>query len=68
MRGRARRAHKRRFRGGRKRALPSLAAAHRYLRGFIERAAEAKRGAGRAYVPSASEALQGLRQVNADFL
>ena len=68
MKRRERRALERRFRKSRQRSVPSPAAAHRYLSCFVDSVAEAERGAGRAYIPSASLALQGLRQVNADLL
>ena len=68
MRRRERRALERRFRKERKRSLPSPPAVHRYLSCFVDADAEFERGAGRAYIPAASAALRGLRQVNADLL
>ena len=71
MRGmsrRDRRAAERRFRQGRQRSVPSPSAARRSLLRFVNRESEAERGPGRAYIPSPSERLTGLRRVNTDLL
>lgn len=61
---RQRRAHKRRWRQPRTRALPSAAAMRRYLARFHNRGEEAKRRDGTAFIPAPSAALSGLRRVN----
>ncbi len=68
MSRRERRAAERRFSKGRKRSFPSPSAARRGLLRFVNRESEAERGPGRAYIPSPSPRLAGLRRVNADLL
>ena len=68
MSRRERRAAERRFRKGRQRSVPSPSAARRSLLRFVNRESEAERGPGRAYIPSPSARLTGLRRVNADLL
>ena len=64
----ARRAEERRWRRQRSRALPSPHAAGRWLAGFHEADEEARREAGRAFIPASSEGVAGLWRVNGDLL
>ena len=68
MRRRERRALKARWRGERRRSVPSDSVVFRYLDRFHDAGEEAKREAHRAFIPSPNEALRGLHQVNADLL
>ena len=68
MRRRERRALKARWRGERRRSVPSDSVVFRYLERFHDAGEEAKREAHRAFIPSPNDALRGLHQVNADLL
>jgi DDE family transposase len=59
-----RRALERRWRKARRRAVPSPSAVFRYLAAFHDAEEEAKRVAGKAFIPAPTEALQGLHRVN----
>ena len=63
--GSERRAFKRRFHGARPRTFPSATAAFRYLNEFHDVESERRRVEGTAYIPPVTDALGGLRQVNA---
>jgi hypothetical protein len=63
-----RRAAKRRWRGERRRAVPSAAAAGRWLARFHAPGEEERRVAGRAFIPAPGAGLQGLARVNGDVL
>ena len=63
-----RRGLKKRWRKGKSRSVPSSSAVFRYLAEFHDRAQEGLREAGRAFIPSANEALKGLCKVNKDFV
>jgi Transposase DDE domain group 1 len=65
---RERRAEARRWRGRRSRTLPSPHAAGRWLAGFHDAGEEARREAGRAFIPASSEGVAGLWRVNGDLL
>ena len=65
---RQRRAEARRWRRQRSRALPSPHAAGRWLAGFHDAGEEARREAGRAFIPAPSEGVAGLWRVNGDLL
>ena len=65
---RERRAEARRWRRERSRTLPSPDAAGRWLAGFHEAGEEARRQAGRAFIPASSEGVAGLWRVNGDLL
>jgi len=65
---RERRAETQRWRRQRSRALPSPDAAGRWLAGFHEAGEEARRQAGRAFIPASSEGVAGLWRVNGDLL
>ena len=65
---RERRAEARRWRRQRSRALPSPDAAGRWLAGFHDPGEEARRQAGRAFIPASSEGVAGLWRVNGDLL
>lgn len=65
---RERRALERRWRKERRRAVPSPSAARRYLAAFHDPGEEARREAGKAFIPAPTEPLQGLVRVNADLL
>jgi hypothetical protein len=65
---RERRAEARRWRRQRSRALPSPHAAGRWLAGFHDAEEEARREAGRAFIPAASAGVAGLWRVNGDVL
>jgi len=65
---RERRAETRRWRRQRSRALPSPDAAGRWLAGFHDPGEEARRQAGRAFIPASSEGVAGLWRVNGDLL
>ncbi len=65
---RERRAEERRWRRQRSRALPSPDAAGRWLAGFHDADEEARRQAGRAFIPASSEGVAGLWRVNGDLL
>jgi len=68
LRRQERREQERRWRKERKRAVPSPSVVFRYLSAFDNPAEEAKRTAGRAFIPVPNEHLQALGQVNGDFL
>ena len=68
MRRRERRARERRWRGERRRSVPSSSAVFRYLENFHDDEEEAKREDHRAFIPSPNEALKGLGKVNADLV
>jgi hypothetical protein len=63
-----RRAEARRWRRQRSRALPSPHAAGRWLAGFHDAGEEARREAGRAFIPAASAGVAGLWRVNGELL
>ena len=63
-----RRRLRRRWRDERKRALPSPSVVGRWLEGFHDHEEEARREAGKAFIPAATEGLMGLRRGNADLL
>jgi hypothetical protein len=63
-----RRALDRRWRKARRRAVPSPAAVFRDLEKFHAPEEEAKRVAGRAFIPAPSEALKGLYRVNQELV
>ena len=63
-----RRAHGRRLRAGRQRALPSPSSVFRYLDGCHDPGQEAHRQPGKAFIPEPNDALQGLARVNADLV
>ena len=65
---RERRAAARRWRRQRSRALPSPHAAGRWLAGFHDAEEEARRQAGRAFIPLASRGVAGLWRVNGELL
>ena len=65
---RERRAEARRWRRQRSRALPSPDAAGRWLAGFHDAGEEARRQAGRAFIPAASRGVAGLWRVNGELL
>jgi len=64
----ARRAEERRWRRQRSRTLPSPHAAGRWLAWFHDADEEARREAGRAFIPASSEGVAGLWRVNGDLL
>ncbi len=67
LRAPARKALKRRWRAGRRRAVPSPSAVFRYLAAFHDpEEEEQRRQPGTAFIPAASEHLLNLRRVNAD--
>lgn len=66
--GSERRAFKRRFGGARPRTFPSASAAFRYLSEFHDAESEARRVEGKAFIPPVTDALRGLRQVNAEIV
>ncbi len=68
MHRREREATERRWRVERQRSVPSASAMSRYLESFHDRAEEAKREPGRAFIPAASACLRGLSRVNADMV
>lgn len=63
-----RRVFKRRFRRGGTAGVPSTSVVHRYLKGFVDPAAEAGRGQGKAFIPRPSAGLLGLRRLNAELV
>jgi hypothetical protein len=63
-----RREQERRWRKGRKRAVPSPSVVLRYLGAFNNPVEEMKRGKGHAYIPAPNEHLQSLRRVNDDMV
>ncbi len=65
---RERRAEARRWRRPRSRTLPSPHATGRWLTGFHDAGEEARREAGRAFIPASSEGVAGLWRVNGDLL
>ena len=65
---RVRREQERRWRKQRRRAVPSPSVVFRYLSAFDNPAEEAKRTAGRAFIPAPNGHLQALNRVNVDFL
>lgn len=68
LRRKERRGQGRRWRKERKRAVPSPSVVFRYLSAFDNPAEEAKRTAGRAFIPAPNKHLQALGQANRDFL
>ena len=68
MRRRERRALESRWRGERRRSVPSESAVFRYLEGFHNADEEASRQAHRAFIPAPNQALEGLYKVNADMV
>ena len=60
MRRRERRALENRWRGERRRSVPSESAVFRYLEGFHNADEEASRQAHRAFIPAPNQALEGL--------
>lgn len=64
MTGSERRAWGRRWRKPRVRSLPSASSMFRFLRQFDDGQQEAMGEPGKAFIPSANAALQGLRKVN----
>jgi hypothetical protein len=67
LRRKERREQERRWRKERKRAVPSPSAVFRYLSAFDNPGEEAKRTAGRAFIPAPNEHLRTLGRVNEDF-
>ena len=65
---RERRALEARWRGERRRSVPSESAVFRYLERFRNEDEEAKRQAHTAFIPCPSEALKGLYKVNAELV
>ncbi|MFA5810629.1 MAG: IS1380 family transposase [Thermoleophilia bacterium] len=65
---RQRREQEWRWRKERKRAVPSPSAVFRYLSAFHDPAQEARRVAGRAFIPASNEHLRSLARVNQDLL
>ena len=65
---RERRALEARWRGTRRRSVPSESATFRYLERFHDEDEEAKRQAHTAFLPCPNEALKGLGKVNADLV
>jgi hypothetical protein len=63
-----RRALERRWRRERRRTVPSPSAVFRYLGAFHDAEEEAKRVAGRAFIPVPSEALRGLYRVSQELV
>jgi hypothetical protein len=63
-----RRALERRWRKARRRAVPSPSAVFRYLQAFHDGEEEAKRVAGRAFIPAPTEALKALYRVNQELV
>ncbi len=68
LRRKERREQERRWRKQRKRAVPSPSVVFRYLSAFDNPEEEAKRTAGRAFIPAPNEHLQALDGVNEDLL
>ena len=68
MRQRERRALPRRWRKERRRSVPSSSAVFRYLSKFHDEEEETKREPHRAFIPSATDALGGLRRVNSEMV
>ena len=66
MQGRGRRALRRRWRTERRRNVPSPSSVFRYLSSFHDEQEEAKREPHKAFIPAATDALVGLRRVNAE--
>ena len=65
MKRKERRAHERRFRKEKERALPSVSVIRRYLELFHAEEEENKRIKGRAFIPAPNEHLQTLLTINA---
>jgi hypothetical protein len=65
---RERRAMERRWRKECHRSVPSPSALFRYLEAFHDPEEEKKREPGKAFIPASNEHLQGLREVNRDFV
>src|SRR3989339_24709 len=65
---RQRREEGKRWRRGKRRGVPSPSAIFRYLEGFHKGCEEGLRKEGKAYIPVPNKALQGLGDVNRDFL
>ncbi len=68
MRQRERRALQRRWRKERRRSVPSCSAVFRYLSKFHNEEEETKREPHTAFIPAATDALGGLRRVNAEMV
>ena len=68
IRRRERQDLKRRWRKERRRGAPSASAVFRYLSMFHDAAEEERREAHTAFIPAATDALLGLRRVNADLV
>ncbi len=68
LRRRERREMERRWRTGRRRAVPSPSSVFRFLAAFHDREQEVERVAGKAFIPRSNGHMQGLMQVNADML
>ena len=68
MRQRERRALPRRWRKERRGSVPSSSAVFRYLSKFHDEEEETKREQHRAFIPSATDALGGLRRVNSEMV
>ncbi len=64
--GGERRALRRRWRTERRRNVPSPSSVFRYLSSFHDEQEEAKREPHKAFIPAATDALVGLRRVNAE--
>lgn len=65
---RQRRAMERRWRKEHHRSVPSPSALFRYLEAFHDPEQENKRQQGKAFIPAPNEHLQGLREVNQEFV
>ena len=63
-----RREQARRWRKECNRAFPSASVIFRYLKNFVNKEEEKKRGMGQAFIPEPNGALSGLGRVNADLL
>ena len=66
MQSRERRALRRRWRTERRRNVPSPSSVFRYLSSFHDEQEEAKREPHKPFIPAATDALVGLRRVNAE--
>ena len=68
LKRRERRELERRWRKECRRAVPSPSSVFRFLAAFHDREQEAKREAGRAFIPQPNTHVQGLMRVNADMV
>ena len=63
-----RRAERNRWRGGRRRSVPSPSAVFRYLSQFHDASQEEKREPEKAFIPAPTDTLRGLTKVNAEMV